>query len=111
MEVNPHGTSQYCSYCGARGERFSLRGGQRVKERGGKLFWCPACGYEANADFNASCNLHHSFYRELHWEPRKTGGSRPACHRVGGISAQEGHPDDGAPCPHADEHARKVVGL
>jgi hypothetical protein len=25
VEVNPHGTSQYCSRCGARGERFSYR--------------------------------------------------------------------------------------
>ncbi len=37
VEVNPHGTSQYCSRCGAKGERFSYRNGQRVKERGGKL--------------------------------------------------------------------------
>src|SRR5215469_12520228 len=27
VEVNPHGTSQYCSKCGARGERFSSRKG------------------------------------------------------------------------------------
>jgi putative transposase len=70
VEVNPHGTSQYCSRCGARGERFSLQGGRRVKLRGGKLFWCPACRYTVQADFNASVNLHHSFYRELHWQPR-----------------------------------------
>jgi transposase len=68
VEVNAHGTSQYCSRCGARGERFSLRGGCRIKERWGKLFWCPACHYEANADFNASANVHHSFYREWHWQ-------------------------------------------
>ena len=70
VEVNPHGTSQYCSRCGAKGERFSYRNGQRVKERGGKLFSCPECHYEANADFNASANMHHSFYYELHWQPR-----------------------------------------
>jgi IS605 OrfB family transposase len=70
VEVNPHGTSQYCSRCGARGERFSLQAGHRVKTRGGKLFWCPACRYEVQADFNASVNLHHSFYREFHWQPR-----------------------------------------
>jgi len=68
-EVNPHGTSQYCSRCGARGERFSFRNGKRVKERGGKLFACPLCHYEAHADFNASVNLHHSFYGEYHWQP------------------------------------------
>jgi transposase len=70
VEVNPHGTSQYCSRCGAKGERFSLRMGRRVKERGGKLFQCSVCGYEAHADFNASVNLHHSFYREYHWQPK-----------------------------------------
>jgi putative transposase len=69
VEVNPHGTSQYCSRCGAKGQRFSLRAGQRVKDRGGKLFWCPACHYEAQADFNASANIHRSFYREYHWHP------------------------------------------
>src|SRR5258707_9605166 len=29
VEVNPHGTSQHCSRCGAKGERVSFRGGQR----------------------------------------------------------------------------------
>jgi putative transposase len=70
VEVNPHGTSQYCSRCGARGERFSLRGSHQVKERGGKLFRCPRCHYQTNADFNASVNVHRSFYRESHWKPK-----------------------------------------
>ncbi len=70
VEVNPHGTSQYCSRCGAKGERFSLRAGQRIKHKGGKLFGCPICRYEVQADFNASVNVHHSFYQELHWQPR-----------------------------------------
>jgi len=70
VEVNPHGTSQYCSRCGAKGERFSSRGGKRIKEKWGKLFCCPVCHYGANADFNASVNVHHSFYREWHWQPR-----------------------------------------
>ncbi len=52
VEVNPHGTSQYCSQCGAKGERFSYRKGSRVKEKWGKLFWCPQCRYEVNADWN-----------------------------------------------------------
>ncbi len=68
VETNPHGTSQFCARCGAKGERFSFRGGQRVKERGGKLFFCSACNYEAHADFNASVNVHHSFFNELHWQ-------------------------------------------
>jgi transposase len=69
IEVNPHGTSQFCSHCGSKGERFSLRGGVRVKEGGGKLFSCSACGYEVHADWNASVNVHHSFYGEFHWHP------------------------------------------
>jgi transposase len=76
VEVNPHGTSQYCSRCGARGERFSYRAGQRIVEQWGKLFWCPMCHYEAHADLNGSVNVHHSFYREGHWQPR-TGKQTP----------------------------------
>ena len=45
VEVNPWGTSQQCSRCGAKGERFSVSGGQRVRWKGGKLFWCPVCHY------------------------------------------------------------------
>ncbi len=70
VEVNAHGTSQFCARCGARGERFSIRGEQANKERGGKLFRC-ACGYVVQADFNASVNVHHSFYQEWHWQPRR----------------------------------------
>jgi transposase len=71
VEVNPHGTSQYYSRCGALGERFSSQGGQRVVAKWGKLFCCPVCHYEANADFNASVNVHRAFYREWHWQPRQ----------------------------------------
>jgi len=70
IEVNPHGTSQYCARCGAKGLRFSLVAGQRVTAKGGKLFVCSHCSYECHADFNASCNVHHSFFREFHWQPR-----------------------------------------
>jgi putative transposase len=78
VEVNAHGTSQYCSRCGALGERFSYRGGQRIVEKWGKLFACPVCHYEAHADFNASVNVHHSFYREWHWRPRQAKAPPPA---------------------------------
>ena len=77
VEVNPHGTSQYCSRCGAKGERFSYRSGKRIREKWGKLFCCPVCQYEANADFNASVNVHHSFYHEWHWQPRKAKAAPP----------------------------------
>jgi IS605 OrfB family transposase len=74
VEVNPHGTSQYCSRCGARGERFSQLGATRITGRGGKLFQCGdrQCNYIVHADFNASVNVHHSFYQEMHWQPRLT---------------------------------------
>jgi IS605 OrfB family transposase len=71
IEVNPHGTSQFCSRCGAKGERFSYRNGEWLKEKWGKVFRCPVCQYEANADHNASANMHHSFSREWHWQPKK----------------------------------------
>lgn len=32
-------------------------------------------------------------------------------YRSDGRSILEGHPDEGMPGPHADEHARKVMGL
>jgi IS605 OrfB family transposase len=70
VEVNAHGTSQYCARCGWKGVRFTLRQGQRVPGKGGKLFFCPHCRYECHADFNGSCNVHHSFFREYHWQPR-----------------------------------------
>jgi transposase len=70
VEVNAHGTSQYCSRCGAKGERFSYQQGQRIFVKWGKLFYCPHCHYEVNADWNASTNVHHSFYGEYHWQPR-----------------------------------------
>ena len=56
VEINPHGTSQYCSRCGQLGERFSYRAGSRIVEKWGKLFWCPHCLYQVHADFNASAN-------------------------------------------------------
>ena len=71
VEVDPHGTSQYCSRCGAKGMRFSLVAGQRITGKGGKLFFCSSCRYECQADFNASVNVHHSFFAEYHWQPRK----------------------------------------
>ena len=70
VEVNPHGTSQYCARCGSKGLRFSLVAGHRVASKGGNLFFCPVCSYECHADFNASVNVHHSFFREFHWQPR-----------------------------------------
>jgi len=69
-ETNPHGTSQYCSRCGAKGERFSYQDGKRTMVKWGKLFGCPVCHYQTQADWNASLNLHHSFFGKYHWQPR-----------------------------------------
>jgi transposase len=69
-ETNPHGTSQYCSRCGAKGERFSYQHGKRTTVKWGKLFGCPVCRYETQADWNASLNVHLSFFRKYHWQPR-----------------------------------------
>lgn len=78
VEVNAHGTSQYCSRCGAQGERFSSRGGAWIKAIGGKVFRCPRCHYAANADHNASKNTHHSFYQEWHWHHKAQAPSQAA---------------------------------
>jgi putative transposase len=77
VEVNPWGTSQHCSRCGAKGERFSLMADKRVKWKGGKLFWCPVCQYCANADHNGSANLHHSFFAEFCWQPKRKSKPPP----------------------------------
>lgn len=73
--VSPMGTSQVCSKCGALGRRYSIR----KKEQGAgddgpnpeihfglveKLFACPSCGYRANADHNASVNLHRRLHED-----------------------------------------------
>lgn len=47
-KINPYHTSQICSCCGHWGE------GQRDSQ---SHFKCKSCGYETNADFNASRNI------------------------------------------------------
>ena len=65
-ELNPYGTSQVCSRCGELGRRYSVRlvGTDRHPDISfgwvEKLFAC-RCGYRANADHNASINLHRKF--------------------------------------------------
>ncbi len=72
VEVNAHGTSQYCARCGGIGVRFTSQAAERVTGKGGKLFFCSSCHYEGLADFNASVNVHHSFFREYHWQQLST---------------------------------------
>jgi transposase len=65
-EISPYGTSQVCSKCGAAGRRYSIAKNEETHQREirfgfvEKLFACP-CGYCANADHNASVNLHKRF--------------------------------------------------
>jgi len=90
VEVNPHGTSQYCSRCGAKGERFSNLGGKCIQAKWGKLFRCPVCHYEANADFNASVNVHRSFFHEWHWRPRNKPPPRAVVEAARSLRLQVG---------------------
>ena len=65
-EVHPAGSSQCCSKCGKIGRRYSIVRDNKTGAAGirfgwvEKLFACE-CGYRANADHNASVNLHHIF--------------------------------------------------
>ena len=63
--VYPRWTSKRCSFCGARGERFSPCGSTA-------LFKCPVCGYMVNADVNAVFNEHFLYLSHL----LKAGGKR-----------------------------------
>lgn len=47
-EINPRYTSQRCSCCG-----YIAEGNRKTQE----LFECVACGYKANADYNAARNI------------------------------------------------------
>ena len=53
-QVEPKYTSQTCSRCGNVDK----------KNRDGMLFRCTSCGYEANADLNASINILNRFRQE-----------------------------------------------
>jgi hypothetical protein len=56
-------------------------------EKWGKLFFCPVCHSQANADHNASVNTHHAFYHEMYWQWREKKRVNPA------PPAMPGHPD------------------
>jgi len=55
--VNPAYTSQQCSSCGLTDEKNC---------RSKYHFVCQKCGYELNADYNASKNVAHKLLNELH---------------------------------------------
>lgn len=70
--VNPKNTSQRCSKCGSKGERFSPAGSKA-------LFLCKVCRYEVNADVNAIFNQHFLYLSHL----LKGGGKARSVVRVG----------------------------
>jgi len=49
IRIDPRHTSQICSSCGFK----------HKNNRNGELFKCLSCGFEADADFNASVNILH----------------------------------------------------
>lgn len=75
LEVPPYYTSKVCHRCNALGVRYFVKLDEMTVKRDGKLFGCPECGYRANADFNASINLHRVF-RGTFPEAHKAGPGR-----------------------------------
>ena len=61
MEVNPAFTSQTCSRCGSKDKN----------SRRGEVFACTSCGYESDADVNASVNISMKFRLPEHLDPVK----------------------------------------
>ena len=61
-EVNPAYTSQTCSRCGCKDKN----------SRKGEVFACTSCGYESDADINASVNILKRFRMPEHIDPVKS---------------------------------------
>jgi hypothetical protein len=54
--VQPYGTSQYCPRCGKKG--IHTKSPNHTEElKSGGWFRCPSCGYNADRDYVACCNL------------------------------------------------------
>jgi putative transposase len=60
-EVNPAFSSQTCSRCGIKDKN----------SRKGEVFACTSCGYESDADINASVNISRRFRLPEHLDPVK----------------------------------------
>ncbi len=54
--VQPYGTSQYCPRCGKKGIHTKSPDHKEETKSGG-WFLCPSCGYNADRDYVACCNL------------------------------------------------------
>ncbi|WP_436911235.1 RNA-guided endonuclease InsQ/TnpB family protein [Halosimplex marinum] len=67
-QVSPAYTSQRCSKCG-----FTHETNRRSKHQ----FVCQKCGYELNADYNASKNIARKLLKKLHSGQTSSGGGAP----------------------------------
>lgn len=65
--VSPHYTSQMCSRCGEI----------HKESRKGELYHCVSCGYEIDADYNASLNIVNKFLDKEFTVPSDTKTSTP----------------------------------
>ena len=54
--LQPYGTSQYCPRCGKKGIHTKSPDNNEEIKSGG-WFRCPSCGYNADRDYVACCNL------------------------------------------------------
>jgi IS605 OrfB family transposase len=67
-QLSPAYTSQRCSACG-----FTHETNRRSKHQ----FVCQKCGYELNADYNASKNIARKLLKRLHSGQTSSGGGAP----------------------------------
>jgi len=67
-QASPAYTSQRCSSCG-----FTHESNRRSKHQ----FVCQQCGYELNADYNASKNIARKLLEKLHSGQTSSGGGAP----------------------------------
>ncbi|KTG19439.1 RNA-guided endonuclease InsQ/TnpB family protein [Haloferax profundi] len=67
-QIDPAYTSQRCSKCG-----FTHKSNRRSKHQ----FVCQKCGYELNADYNASKNIARKLVKQLHSGQTSSGGGAP----------------------------------
>ena len=65
--ISPFYTSQQCSRCGEI----------HRESRKGELYQCVNCGYEIDADYNASLNIVNKFLNKESTVPSNTKTSKP----------------------------------
>tara|TARA_Y100000034_G_C6822421_1_gene370528 strand:+ start:1 stop:1116 length:1116 start_codon:yes stop_codon:yes gene_type:complete len=60
-KIYPGGSSRVCNNCNHVGVRFKLKNNNIFFRSTGKRFYCPHCGREYDADYNASINIADMF--------------------------------------------------